>query len=85
MQAQHPSGSAAKATTAPRHLLATAIVGEALIGYQVQKTPAARARLESVADMAKRLGDLTEADAAVVATLLAKPCAAPRAAAPTLN
>lgn len=77
MQAQHPSGSGTKATTAPRRLLATAIVGQALIGYQVQKTPAARARLESLADMAKRLGDLTEADAAVVAELLAKPAPRP--------
>lgn len=85
MQAQHPSGSATKATTAPRQLLATAIVGQALIEHQVRKTPATRARLESLADMAHRLGDLTEADAAVVAQLLAKPCTAPRAAVRTLN
>ncbi|MHB0817697.1 hypothetical protein ACYCFK_05410 [Stutzerimonas stutzeri] len=73
MQVRHPSGSDAKATTAPRHLLATAIVGEALIGYQVQKTPAARARLESVTDMPRRLGELTDRDAAVIAEQLAKP------------
>ncbi|WP_278401794.1 hypothetical protein [Stutzerimonas kunmingensis] len=87
MQAQHPSGSGAKATTAPRHLLvtATSIVGEALVRYQVQKTAEARIRLESVADMAHRLGELSPADAAVITKLLAQPCAAPRAAAPTLN
>uniref|UniRef100_A0A6H1ZE91 Uncharacterized protein n=1 Tax=viral metagenome TaxID=1070528 RepID=A0A6H1ZE91_9ZZZZ len=87
MQATHPSGGDKKVTTAPRHLLvtATSIVGEALVSYQVQKTDAARIRLESVADMAHRLGELSAADAAVVANLLAKPCVAPRAAAPTLN
>ena len=81
MQIHHPSGSAAKATTTPRHLVATALVGQALIGYLVHKTPVARALLQSLADMASRLGDLTAADTAVVAELLAKP----RAATPTLN
>lgn len=85
MQAQHPSGSAVKATTAPRHLVAIATVGQALISYQIQKTPAARARLQSLAELARRHGELTAADAAVVAELLAKPCAAPRPASPTLN
>jgi len=64
---------------------ATSIVGEALVRYQVQKTAEARIRLESVADMAHRLGELTPADAAVITKLLAQPCAVPRAAAPTLN
>lgn len=70
MQAQHPVSSGRKAITAPPHLLATAIVGEALITYQVQRTPAARARLESQASMARRLGYLTDRDTAVVEQLL---------------
>lgn len=69
MQATHPSGSGKKATTPPRHLVATAIVGAALIGYLVQKTPDARARLELVASQA----ELTDSDATVVAELLARP------------
>jgi hypothetical protein len=69
MQAQHPSGSAVKATTAPRHLLATAIVGAALINYQIAKTPDARAHLEQLASQT----ELTARDAAVVAQLLARP------------
>ena len=83
MQAQHPSSSNHKAITPaeqgistfkpPRPLLATAVIGAALIGYLVHKTPDARLRLESLADMAQTLGDLSERDAAVVAQLLAKP------------
>ncbi|MGF6490538.1 hypothetical protein [Pseudomonas frederiksbergensis] len=86
MQAQHPSSSEAKATTEPRQLarraftpsrrqLATAVVGAALIGYLVHKTPDARIHLEDVAGFARTMGDLTEQDVAVVADLLAKdPC-----------
>jgi hypothetical protein len=83
MQAQHPSGSKHKAITqpeqrsstikAPRPLLATAVIGAALIGYLVHKTPDNRQRLESLAEMAHTLGDLSDCDAAVVAQLLAKP------------
>lgn len=82
MQAQHPSSSKHKAITPPRPgsplrpsrpLLATAVIGAALIAYLVHKTPDARQRLESLADMANTLGDLSERDAAVVAELLAKP------------
>lgn len=83
MQAQHPSSSNHKAITPteqrsstfkpPRPLLATAVIGAALIGYLVHKTPDARLRLESLADMAQTLGDLSERDAAVVAQLLANP------------
>jgi hypothetical protein len=85
MQAQHPSSSKHKAITQPaqgsstfkppRPLLATAVIGAALIGYLVHKTPDARQRLEHLADMAQTLGELTERDAAVVAQLLAKPIA----------
>lgn len=83
MQAQHPSSSKHKATTQleqgsstfkpPRPLLATAMIGAALIGYLIHKTPESRQRLESLADMAQTLGDLSDRDAAVVAQLLAKP------------
>ncbi len=83
MQAQHPSSSESKATTAPpqvaestfkptRSILATAVIGAALIGYLVHKTPDSRQRLEALTDMAHTLGDLSERDAAVVAQLLAK-------------
>ncbi|NHN70574.1 hypothetical protein G7W60_22295 [Pseudomonas fluorescens] len=84
MQAQHPSSSGHKATTAltrnadstfkpTRPMLATAVIGAALISYLVHKTPDARQHLASLANMAWTLGDLSARDAAVVADLLAKP------------
>ena len=73
MQAQNLSSSGAKATTPARHLVATAIIGAAVIGYLVQKTPESRTRLESLSQMASTLGELSETDAAVIAQLLAKP------------
>lgn len=72
MQAQHQSSSEAKATTPARHLVATAIIGAAMIGYLVHKSSEARVRLESLSSMAQTLGELSERDAAVVAQLLAK-------------
>jgi hypothetical protein len=82
MQAQHPSSSGSKAITTleqrcstfkpPRPLLATAVIGAALIGYVIHKTPDARQRLESLTAMAHSLGDLSDRDADVVAQLLAK-------------
>lgn len=75
MQAQHQSSSEAKATTPARHLVATAIIGAAMIGYLVHKSPEARVRLESLSSMAQTLGELSDRDAAVVAQLLAKPLA----------
>ncbi|WP_369782100.1 hypothetical protein [Pseudomonas sp. WC2401] len=72
MQAQHQSSSETKATTPARHLVATAIIGAAVIGYLVHKSPEARVRLESLSSMAQNLGELSERDAAVVAQLLAK-------------
>ena len=82
MQAQHPSSSERKANTPskpnsgifkhPRPLLVTAMIGAAVIGYIVHKTPDARQRLENLAEMAQTLGELSERDAAVVAQLLAK-------------
>ncbi|NBF12903.1 hypothetical protein [Pseudomonas sp. Fl4BN1] len=84
MQAQHPSSSELKATTAPaqhaestfkptRRMLATAMIGAALISYLVHKSPDARQHLASLTNKASRLGDLSDRDAAVVADLLAKP------------
>jgi hypothetical protein len=81
MHAHHPNSSAAKATTPSAHLasaparrlMAIGIVGTALVDYQIQKTPHARIRLETVTTMAHQLGDLTASDAAVVARLLARP------------
>ncbi len=70
MQAQNQSSSGTKATTPARHLVATAIIGAAVIGYLVHKTPEARTRLESLSEMARTLGELSATDAAVVARLL---------------
>lgn len=81
MQAQHQSSSGTKATTPARHLVATAIIGAAVIGYLVQKTPESRIRLESLSQMAGTLGELSESDAAVVAQLLASPSRRPNSAA----
>jgi hypothetical protein len=71
MQAQHHNGSGTNANTTARHLLATAMIGAALIGYQIHKTPDARTRLESLATMAQQLGELNDTDAALVARTLA--------------
>lgn len=73
MQAQNPSSSGTKATTPARHLVATAIIGAAVIGYLVHKTPEARTRLESLSQMASTLGDLSDTDVAVISQLLATP------------
>lgn len=73
MQAQTPSSSDTQATTPARHLVATAIIGAAVIGYLVHKTPESRTRLESLSQMARTLGELNESDAAVVTRLLATP------------
>lgn len=73
MQVQTHSSSGTKATTPARHLVATAIIGAAVIGYLVQKTPESRTRLESLSQMASTLGDLSETDVAVINQLLATP------------
>lgn len=72
MQVKNQSSSEVKANTPARHLVATAIIGAAMIGYLVHKSPEARVRLESLSTMAQTLGELSERDAAVVAQLLAK-------------
>lgn len=71
MQAFTPSSSGSKATTTPRHLQATAIVGGALIGFLVMKTRDARRQLENVTNTACLEGDLSAKDAALVRQLLA--------------
>lgn len=75
MQAQNPSSSGTKATTPARHLVATAIIGAAVIGYLVHKTPEARTRLENLSQIASTLGDLSETDVAVINQLLSRPVA----------
>ena len=72
MHVKNQSSSEMKATTPARHLVATAIIGAAMIGYLVHKSPEARVRLESLSTMAHTLGELSERDAAVVAQLLAR-------------
>lgn len=71
MQAQHQSGSGAKAITPAPHLLAIAMVGAALIGFQIHKTPDARTRLQALVTQARSAGELNDADAALVARTLA--------------
>jgi hypothetical protein len=70
MQAQNQSSSGTKATTPARHLVATALIGAAMIGFLVHKTPESRTRLESLSQMARTLGELSERDAALVTRLL---------------
>ena len=71
MKVKNQSSSEVKATTPAKHLVATAIIGAAMIGYLVHKSPEARVRLESLSTMAQTLGELSEHDAALVAQLLA--------------
>ena len=83
MQIQHLVSSRPEATTSEslvpqrfkpsRRTVATAIIGAALIGYLVHKTPNARQRLESLASLAHIQGDLTASDSLVVARILALP------------
>ncbi|QHF01206.1 hypothetical protein N015_01810 [Pseudomonas asturiensis] len=72
MQTEHLSGSDWKASTRNQKLLAMAVIGGALIGYQVHKTPDARTRLEQLTNEAHGQGDITDQDAEIVAQLLAK-------------
>ncbi|QQN21898.1 hypothetical protein ACKUFS_21380 [Pseudomonas cannabina] len=84
MQIQQPISGSQKATTRSdlrirprfkpsRRAVATAIIGAALIGYLVHKSPNARSRLESLANLAYTQGDLTASDALVIAQVLARP------------
>ncbi|ORL64401.1 hypothetical protein [Pseudomonas putida] len=70
MQAPNPSSSESKATTTQRRLRAIALVGGALIGFLVTKTPEVRALLENVVKAACEQGDLTAQDADVVHQVL---------------
>ncbi|KPB81925.1 putative prophage PSSB64-01, Orf3 [Pseudomonas syringae pv. tomato] len=49
------------------------MVGTALIGYQVHKTPDARDRLKDLASLAQNRGDLTARDLHVLTQILATP------------
>lgn len=73
MKTEHPSSSNSKASTPPKNLLTIAMVGTALIGYLVQKTPDTRGRLESLASQAQIQGDLTASDEHVLTQILATP------------
>ena len=72
MNVTSQSRSEVKATIPARHLVATALIGAAVIGYLVHKTPEARVHLERLSSMAQTLGELSERDAALVAQLLAQ-------------
>ncbi|MDR6178404.1 hypothetical protein QE393_001664 [Pseudomonas sp. SORGH_AS 211] len=56
-----------------RRIRATALLGEALIRYQVSHTLGDRIHLLALASMANTLGALTKQDADVINTALAKP------------
>lgn len=58
--------------TPSRRTVATAIIGAALIGYLVHKTPDARDRLTNLATLAHRQGELTAVDAQVITQVLAR-------------
>lgn len=83
MEAQHPSSSGNKNTTVPiqaaatftppRPLLATALIGAALIVYLVHKSAGAREHLQSLTRQAMAQGELTERDAKTIADLLDNP------------
>ncbi|WP_032699960.1 hypothetical protein [Pseudomonas syringae] len=73
MKTEHPSSSDSKASKPSRNLLITAMIGTALIGYQVHKTPDARGRLESLATQATTQGELSANDMRVLASILAIP------------
>ncbi|KGS15976.1 prophage PSSB64-01 [Pseudomonas coronafaciens pv. porri] len=73
MQTEHLSSSLSKASTPSRNLLIIAMIGTALIGYQVHKTQDARGRLVGLASLAQVQGDLTASDLDVLAQILATP------------
>ncbi|MCD5982729.1 MULTISPECIES: hypothetical protein [Pseudomonas] len=73
MQTEHLSREWTKASTPSRKHIFVAMIGAALIGYLVHKTPDARGRLEKLASLAQRQGELTASDALVIAQVLARP------------
>ncbi|MGQ3824285.1 hypothetical protein [Pseudomonas alliivorans] len=73
MQTEHLSRERTKASTPSRKHIFVAMIGAALIGYLVHKTPDARGRLEKLASLAQRQGELTASDALVIAQVLARP------------
>ncbi|WP_122436643.1 hypothetical protein [Pseudomonas viridiflava] len=73
MQTNPLSRECVKASTPSRKHICVAMIGAALIGYLVHKTPDARGRLEKLASLAQRQGELTAGDALVIAQVLARP------------
>lgn len=76
MQMTQTSSTAQPITLHPtlvRRCRATALLGEALIRYQVTSTLTARIHLLALASMANALGALTQQDADIINTTLAKP------------
>lgn len=69
MRLPTPSGSGSKATTTPRRLQVTAIVGGALIGFLIAKSPEARTRLETITNQARH--ELAPEEIEIVDRLLA--------------
>lgn len=59
--------------TLVRRIKAIALLGEALIRYQVSHTPGNRIHLLALASMANTLGALTQQDADIINSALAKP------------
>ena len=51
-----------RARSLPPSLVATVLIGEALIQYRIHKTPEQHARLLALAEMAKALGALSPSD-----------------------
>ncbi|PHN78331.1 hypothetical protein [Pseudomonas syringae] len=70
MKTEHPSSSDPKASTPSQNPLTIALIGAALISYQVHKTPHARGRLESLATQATTQGGLSANDMRVLASIL---------------
>lgn len=73
MITKHLSRECEKASTPARKHIFVAMIGAALIGYLVHKTPDARGRLEKLASLAQRQGELTASDALVIAQVLSRP------------
>ncbi|MEE4222181.1 hypothetical protein V2I93_13735 [Pseudomonas viridiflava] len=73
MKTKHLNRGCAEASTPSRKHIFVAMMGAALIGYLVHKTPDARGRLEKLASLAQRQGELTASDALVIAQILARP------------
>lgn len=70
MKATHHGSSTAQPSMIPVSQRAIAIIGDALIRYQINKSATARIRLTALADMAMALNVLSQRDAVVLARVL---------------